>query len=131
MAATDGQLGSRTGPDKLRLKVWVIEEDGSEGEVVYDRQAACPSASLDDNAGACAEIDKGNVIIHRPSAWSLYSLLPQTAAETPGAQGLRAYPTAFSDRTILAFATGGDTGYTLELYDLKGALVQSIAAGTA
>jgi hypothetical protein len=117
--------------DRLRLKVWVIGEDGSEGALVYDNQAGCPLPDLDDNTPACAAIDKGSIVIHKSGIKSLSDLFALSAAEDLQAQRLQAYPTVFSDRTTLAFATGSDTDYTLELYDLKGALVRKIAADTA
>ncbi|MFD3001947.1 T9SS type A sorting domain-containing protein [Pontibacter toksunensis] len=129
VAATDGLFRAKTGPDQLRLKIWVLNEDGTEGEVVYDNQLGCTSASLDNNAPACDAIDRGSIIIHKPIR-SLNSALLQSSVVEPLSLGLQAYPTAFSDRTTLAFATESDTGYLLELYDLKGALVQHIAAGT-
>ncbi|WP_162056308.1 SBBP repeat-containing protein [Pontibacter pamirensis] len=131
IAATDGQFGSNTGPDQLRLKIWVINEDGTEGKVVYDNQTGCLSASLDNNAPACDAIERGAIIIHKPLGRSLSSVMSQRAVEQPTPQGLLAYPTAFSDRTTLSFVADSDTNYTLELYDLKGALVQRIAAGPA
>jgi uncharacterized delta-60 repeat protein len=130
IAATDGHLGPNTGPDQLRLKIWVMKEDGTEGEVVYDNQVGCTSASLDHNAPACSAIDRGDIIINKPQSGSLSSAISQNAVE-PAIEGLEVYPTAFSDRTTLSFATESETAYTLELYDLKGALVQSIATGQA
>ncbi|WP_162054891.1 T9SS type A sorting domain-containing protein [Pontibacter pamirensis] len=130
VTATDGQFRENTGPDQLRLKIWVMNEDGTEGEVVYDNQAGCTSASLDNNAPACDAIDRGAIIIHKPIK-SLSSALLQRSVVEPLPQGLEAYPTAFSDRTTLAFVTESNTGYLLELYDLKGALIQRIAAGTS
>ncbi|MFD3003042.1 SBBP repeat-containing protein [Pontibacter toksunensis] len=129
IAATDGQLGTNTGPDRLRLKIWVINEDGTEGSIVYDNQVSCTSASLDNNARPCDAIDKGNVIIHKPAGRSLSSVFSQNAMGEPELKGLQAYPTVFHDRTTLSFATDSDTNYALDLYDLKGALVQRISAG--
>ncbi|WP_347158709.1 T9SS type A sorting domain-containing protein [Pontibacter chitinilyticus] len=47
------------------------------------------------------------------------------------AAGLQAYPTIFADLTTHAFTAEQDTDNSLELYDLKGALVRKIAIGTA
>ncbi|MHA6249646.1 SBBP repeat-containing protein [Pontibacter sp. CAU 1760] len=129
VAATDGDLGEGNDPDMLRLRVWVIKEDGSEGETVYDNQIGCAAGSLDDNAPACQAIDKGNVIIHRSGIRGLASLFSLNAAAAP--QELQAYPTTFSDRTTIAFSLEEGEGYKLELYDLKGALVRQLTAGTA
>lgn len=129
IAATDGQLGFSSSPDQLRLRVWVIEEDGTEGAVVYDNQVGCSSANLDLNAPACSAIDRGDIIINKPQSNSLSSAISQNAVVESATQDLQAYPTAFSGRTTLSFATASEAGYTLELYDLKGALVRSIAAG--
>jgi hypothetical protein len=129
VSAVDGQGEKPKEEDKLRLRIWVINEDGSPGETVYDNQVGCPSANLDHHAEACAAIDKGSIVIHKHGIGSLVNLFALSAAEGPQAQGLKAYPTAFSDRTTLSFATDFDSDYALELYDLKGALVKRLAAG--
>jgi len=129
VAATDGNFGKASGKDQLRIQVWEIRSNGSRGMVVYDNQAAC-ATNLDDNATACQAIN-GNIIIHAPNMMGEQNS-KLIAAETPPAPAaLEAFPTAFSDRTTVAFSTDQDTDYTLELYDLKGALVRQLAAGAA
>ncbi|MDX5438392.1 MAG: T9SS type A sorting domain-containing protein, partial [Pontibacter sp.] len=115
------------GKDRLRLVIWQVNENGSKGEVLYDNQLSC---NLDLNAAACQEIERGSIVIHKRAIKSISDLLATAAAE-PAAQGLTAYPTAFSDRATLSFSTETGTDYILELYDLKGALVRKLATGTA
>lgn len=127
VAATDGQLGTNTGPDLLRITIWVINADGSEGPVVFDNQVGCPLANLDENTEACSAINKGAIVIYKPGAGS--TLFATEADST--ASKLEAYPTTFSDRTILAFTAESNAAYSLDLYDLKGTLIQRIASGPA
>jgi uncharacterized delta-60 repeat protein len=129
VAATDGGQGKSKNPDMLRIIIWEMNEDGSRGVVVYDNQPACGAGNLDENVVACYPIGGGNIVIHTPNLKSASTNASLAAEATP--PGLEAYPTAFSDRTTIAFATEQDTDYTLELYDLKGALVQEIKAGSA
>ncbi|WP_162055714.1 SBBP repeat-containing protein [Pontibacter pamirensis] len=131
VAATDGQLNRGTAQDKFRLKVWAVNPDGSQGPVVYDSQAACPSASLDDNALPCTDLERGNIIIHKPRSGNIFSTSSLPTEAAPGAPGLEVYPTAVSDRATLRFSLASSDDYTLELYDMKGALVKRIAAGAA
>lgn len=131
VAATDGQLGPDTGSDKLRLKIWAIRDDGTEGTVVYDNQVPCPSANQDDNAPACPEIDRGAIVIHKPNAKQFTYEHSLSAGVMLGADGLEVYPTSVSDRATVSFSLEGGGNYTLELYDMKGALVRRLAAGSA
>ena len=129
VAATDGNFGKARGEDQLRIQVWEIRSNGTRGAVVYDNQTAC-STNLDDNATPCQAIN-GNIIIHAPNMMAAQNSKPIAAVTPPAPAGLEAYPTAFSDRTTVAFSTDEDTDYTLELYDLKGALVRQLADGAA
>jgi hypothetical protein len=45
LTAIDGQTSGGGGVDKFRMKIWVINSDGSEGQVVYDNQMG---AGVDD-----------------------------------------------------------------------------------
>ncbi|WP_181885134.1 SBBP repeat-containing protein [Pontibacter diazotrophicus] len=129
VAATDGQFQENTEADKFRLVVWVINEDGSQGAIVYDNQVACLSSGMDLNMPPCSAIGQGFIVIHKPITRSVSG---NGLAYAEYEQRLEAYPTAFSDHTTLAFALEQDaTAYTLDLYDMKGTLVQRIAAGTA
>ncbi|MFD2247615.1 T9SS type A sorting domain-containing protein [Pontibacter ruber] len=130
VAATDGHFGPGSASDQLRLKIWVLNADGSEGEVVYDNQVGC-STNLDENAIACAGIKEGDVVINNNNDLNLFAQQLTTLGAAPETQEFQAFPTVFSDRTTLAFTTDRRSDYTLELYDLKGALVRKVSAGTA
>ncbi|WP_162055707.1 SBBP repeat-containing protein [Pontibacter pamirensis] len=131
VAAADGDFGESSAPDKFRLQIYVINEDGSQGAVVYDSQAGCPSARLDDNAEACTAIGGGNITIHKPSVNEVVDMLLFPARVVVEAQELEIYPTAVSDRATVSFSLEHPGDYALELYDMKGALVKRIAAGAA
>lgn len=133
VSAVDGDLKGSKGkknkePDRLRILVWEINKDGSRGETLYDNQLACPEQEL--NAQACQGIDRGSIVIHRKGTSSVSKPLAVFAAESPHAQGLTAHPTAFSERTSISFTLEHDSDYSLELYDLKGALIRKVAEGT-
>ncbi|WP_345158346.1 SBBP repeat-containing protein [Pontibacter saemangeumensis] len=130
LSAIDGQLEGLREEDRLLLRIWVMNGDGSPGAVAYDSQLGCASASLEDNAPACQQIDKGSIVIHRGGLRSVSDLLATAAAE-PTAQGLRVYPTAVSDRATVSFSLESASEYALEIYDTKGALVRHIASGSA
>lgn len=135
VSATDGNYNTKhtqrnKEEDRLRILIWELNADGTRGAVVYNNQAAC-STNLAENAPACAAIGGGNITIHGPSMKNSRENAVLALEEGPAAQGLMAYPTAFSKRTTLGFTTEQDTDYSLELYDLKGALVRRIATGTA
>ena len=130
VAATDGQLDRSRDRDKLRIMVWELNTDGTQGTVVYDNQAGC-STSLDENAAPCQVISGGNIVIHKPNLQSARNNALSAEETTPVNTELVAYPTTFDDRTTIAFSVQQETAYTLELFDLKGALVQRLASGTA
>jgi hypothetical protein len=46
LAAIDGQVSGGGGVDKFRMKIWLINDDGTDGVVVYDNQMG---AGVDDN----------------------------------------------------------------------------------
>ncbi|WP_162427231.1 SBBP repeat-containing protein [Pontibacter pudoricolor] len=130
VAATDWQLDKAKEDDRLRILVWEIQKDGTRGAVVYDNQTGC-STNLDENMEACQTIGGGNIVIHRYGGKNVSSQSALMVEPTPDQTELLAYPTAFSERTTLAFTSSEDAEYTLELYDLKGAMVRRIAAGSA
>jgi myo-inositol-hexaphosphate 3-phosphohydrolase len=66
-----------------------------------------------------------------PAATIVSMLQASVAKEIMPENDFIAYPTAFSDHTTLVFTSSHETAYTLDLYDLKGALVKHIAAGNA
>ncbi|PKV75946.1 outer membrane protein assembly factor BamB family protein [Pontibacter ramchanderi] len=132
VSAVDGDMKGGKGkksrqPDRLRILVWEVNKDGSRGQVVYDNQLACPGQEL--NAPACQPISGGNITIHKKGLKSELSLLAASLQAESG--GLSAHPTAFSESTTLSFTLERDADYSLELYDLKGALVRKVAEGTA
>ncbi|GAB3528726.1 hypothetical protein GCM10027443_07080 [Pontibacter brevis] len=132
VAATDGQHLNGNQPDELRIIIWEINQDGTQGPVVYDNQVACLSSSLYENLEPCSAIGQGAIVIHTPNTRSVSRKSVMAAEGAPVHPGLEAYPTAFHDRTTIAFAVEQNaTPYTLDLYDLKGTLVQRIASGTA
>ncbi|MFD3001816.1 T9SS type A sorting domain-containing protein, partial [Pontibacter toksunensis] len=89
------------------------------------------SASLDDNAEACTAIGGGNITIHKPSNRSFARKDAVAAGAAPEGHVLAVYPTSVSDRATLRFSLESADVYTLGIYDIKGALVRSIATGSA
>jgi uncharacterized delta-60 repeat protein len=133
VSATDGAQGpgKGKGTDFLRILVWELNADGSRGAVVYDNQTGFGGANLDENAHAVQPINGGNIVIHSPYLAQSNKHNALAGEGMPGRDGLQAYPTSFSDRTTLAFALEEDAAYSLDLYDMMGALVKQISAGEA
>ncbi len=136
ISATDGDYSTNKGKkgreqDRLRILVWEIAANSSPGAIIYDNQASCSSSGPDYNAKPCQTIGGGNIAIHVPNMKRDKKNTLPTMEYGPNPQPLQAYPTAFTDRTTLGFAFEQSTDYSLELYDLKGALVKQVAAGAA
>ncbi|PJJ60929.1 SBBP repeat-containing protein [Hymenobacter chitinivorans] len=127
VAATDGQAKRRTSPDKIRLKLWVLNADGSAGATVYDNQAGCGSAQLDENSEACTPLGGGSIVIHSGGKGEA----PATTTAVAAVVRLSAYPTVVSDQATVAFVAEQEGQYELACYDVRGVLVRTLAAGTA
>jgi hypothetical protein len=124
VAAIDGQYNKGTGPDKFRIKIW----DRSNGDiVVYDNNLNSVNAGED--ADPEMTIAGGSIVIHAAkSARESAASEPESAA---AALALNAYPNPFSGKATVRFVTAADEDYTLDVYDLKGMLVQRLKAGKA
>ncbi len=59
LTAIDGQINGGGGSDKFRIKIWVINANGSDGRTVYDNQMGA-----DDNATPSTVIGGGSIVIH-------------------------------------------------------------------
>ncbi|MFD2247169.1 SBBP repeat-containing protein [Pontibacter ruber] len=128
VSAVDGDLAQGRLQDRLRVKVWNL----ATGEIAYDLQTGAGEGAI-----ASTAISRGQIVIHRPLGRPLDLLaseaeqLSQELALLEPEQTLTVYPTAFSDRAITSFTLPFEEAYTLELYDLKGALVRHIASSRA
>lgn len=77
------------------------------------------------NAGCPLGGTRATTSLNATSSSSLQGLGKADAGE------LRAYPTPFSDKATIEFATTADENYSVRLYDMRGALVKELKAGTA
>lgn len=59
LTAVDGQVNGGGGVDRLRIRIWRINADGSDGEVVYDNQMDAP-----DDSDATTALGGGSIVIH-------------------------------------------------------------------
>ena len=59
LTAVDGQVSGGGGTDRFRIKLWRINADGTDGEVVYDNQMDAP-----DDSDAATAIGGGSIVIH-------------------------------------------------------------------
>ncbi|RDV10390.1 PKD domain-containing protein [Pontibacter diazotrophicus] len=125
LSAVDGAYNSSNPVDRFRIKVWLK----SNGQVVYDNQMGSS-----EDAEATTALDKGSIVIH-DSKFTSTSTSSLTAAPAQNSDFLEeqffSYPTVFSDINTVAFALDKIERFTLEVYDLKGALVQKVTSGLA
>ena len=59
LTARDGQASGGGGADGFRIKIWIIEADGSDGSVVYDNRIAEP-----EDSDATTVLGGGSIVIH-------------------------------------------------------------------
>ncbi|HEY4649868.1 MAG TPA: T9SS type A sorting domain-containing protein, partial [Pontibacter sp.] len=127
VSVEDGNLKGKDQADKFRIKIW----DRRDGAIVYDNNVAV-SEKGDDAAPATA-IGGGSIVIHEVKANAVTKttkLTTETSAQ-PVAGQFYNYPNMFTDRTTIAFSLEKSESYVLEVYDLRGALIKKVEAGTA
>ncbi|MFD2513094.1 SBBP repeat-containing protein [Pontibacter locisalis] len=117
--------------DKLRILIWVIDKEKTQGAIVFDSQPACSSANLEYNAPACDAIEQGSIVIHKQGMKHMKSESSLIAGENTESEEMVVYPNAFSDRAILSFRITSSSAYKVELYDRSGAMVKQVIAGVA
>ena len=59
LTSVDGQVNGGSGTDRFRIKVWRINADGTDGEVVYDNQM-----NQADDSNAASALGGGSIVIH-------------------------------------------------------------------
>ncbi|WP_299700520.1 PKD domain-containing protein [uncultured Pontibacter sp.] len=125
LSAIDGQVTGGGGYDKFRIKIW---DKNNNDLVVYDNNLGDGS----DDAFAETMIGGGSIVVHEALKASGGKKLTSTdGLEVKSSRDFYTYPTAFSDRTTIAFSLDREEDYTLEVFDVRGALVKRIANGTA
>jgi Tol biopolymer transport system component/PKD repeat protein len=62
LTAIDGDINGGGGADKFRIKIWSINEDGSDGDVIYDNQVDDDSS---DSADPTTVITSGQITIQK------------------------------------------------------------------
>ncbi|MDX5480101.1 MAG: YDG domain-containing protein [Hymenobacteraceae bacterium] len=128
LVATDGQVNGGGGVDKFRIKIW---NGSNESSVVYDNQMGAG-----DDENPVTALGGGSIVIHEVKAvggGAKSSKLVAEAAVQPELPEIQFYnyPNAFSDRTTIAFSLDKEESYSLEVYDVKGALVKKVSMGVA
>lgn len=63
LTAIDGQINGGGGTDKFRIKIWIINSNGTDSDVVYDNQVSC-SNGTSDTADPCTVLGGGSIVIH-------------------------------------------------------------------
>lgn len=59
LTAVDGQVAGGGGADRFRIKIWVINDDGTSGDVVYDNQMGAA-----EDSDATTALGGGSIVIH-------------------------------------------------------------------
>lgn len=131
LTAYDEQYKNKdnTAIDRLRMQIW----DVSSGKLkVYDNMLSEDELA---DPNELTRIGDGNVVIHRKltqSGKAALSKLPmQEKALLEQTNSFYNYPNIFSESTTIAFTLVEEQDFLLEVYDLKGALVKKVYAGTA
>ncbi|WP_299708600.1 MBG domain-containing protein [uncultured Pontibacter sp.] len=126
--AVDGDLKDSGNPDQFRIKIWVKNS----GQVVYDNQYGI--AENEEPTGDNTILGGGSIVIHENKALTASNGKKQeVAGQVNGLSTARFdnYPNAFSDQTTIRFAFDAEQSFSLEVYDIRGALVKKVATGKA
>ena len=124
VVATDGDINGGGGIDKFRIKIW--DNTGT----IYDHQMG----ALETDAPTTA-LAGGSIVIFEPAKGGSgkreigASTSPST--DVPAINQFLSYPNPFQDVTKIRFELEKEQQFSLEVYDIKGALVWKIDAGTA
>ncbi|MET3543226.1 hypothetical protein ABID22_003969, partial [Pontibacter aydingkolensis] len=124
ITAIDGHWNGGSGPDKFRIKIT------KNGSTIYDN-----GLGADENSDASTALGGGSIVIHEVKSVGKTSTSSKLITEAKPAleeQGtFYNYPNAFSDRTTIAFSLNKEESYSLDVYDVKGALVMKVSMGVA
>ncbi|MBC5773334.1 HYR domain-containing protein [Pontibacter sp. KCTC 32443] len=126
VSVIDGNLKGKAEADRFRIKIW----DRRSGAIVYDNQLGAA-----DNADATTAIGGGSIVIHDAKGGSLSTsttarlVTPSTIQQETGK--FYNYPNTFTDRTTIAFSLDREESYSLEVYDMRGALIRKVDMGVA
>ncbi|WP_161887806.1 HYR domain-containing protein [Pontibacter russatus] len=123
VSVIDGNLNGGDGIDRFRIR---IVGAGSPKAVVYDNELG-----IVENADATTAIGSGSIVIHNPNIKSTSSK-SVTAVEVPALSETTKfsnYPNPFNYRTTITFSTEKEESFALEVYEVKGALVQKVDMG--
>jgi hypothetical protein len=129
IVAIDGDWKDGGKPDRFRIKIV-----NSKGEVVYDNQIG--SAENTDDATVLGNNGSGggSIVIHEAKELTTSNGKKlESAQQLEGLSSARFdnYPNAFADQTTIRFAFDTEQSFTLEVYDIRGALVKKVATGKA
>ncbi|GAA4455126.1 hypothetical protein GCM10023189_22590 [Nibrella saemangeumensis] len=125
VSAIDGQVSGGGGTDKFRIKIWTLNSDTGQEQIVYDNNLS--ELNQAENADPETAIGGGSIVIHSEKS-------KREAAEpvlSADALVLRNYPNPVEGSTTIEFMLpqGGD--YSLDIQDLKGSVVRHLQAGKA
>lgn len=126
LSAIDGQVNGGGNVDKFRIKIW---DRNNRDVIIYDNNLG----DTGDDALAETILVGGSIVVHEAKkATSSSKLVAGGAVAEKTLKGsFYSYPTAFSERTTIAFSLEKEEAYVLEVFDMKGALVKKIASGSA
>ncbi len=121
----DGNLTGGDGFDYFRIKIWGA---GSSTNVVYDNELGEV-----ENADATTKIGSGSIVIHKPAQTSSKSSSAVAVTELPVSTEakLTSYPNPLTDEATVEFSVDQEEEYSLDIYDMKGALVKNLRKGKA
>ncbi|MFD2999130.1 PKD domain-containing protein [Pontibacter toksunensis] len=123
VSVIDGQISG--GVDKFRIRVW------NGGGVLYDNNVN--SSTQGEDSDPVTALGGGSIVIHKSTikSTSTTSALIALGDFETVSNKFYCYPTSFSDKSVLAFSLENEENFTLDIYDMRGALVSQVKSGTA
>jgi hypothetical protein len=115
ISAIDGDMDGAGDDDKLRIKIWDLED---QGQIIYDNQSGSSNQS-DPISG----IQSGSIMINSGSTSSEEKLQGEWVSE------LEIYPNPFSHTTIIGFKVKESAGLDIHICDLSGKRIKSLFHG--
>lgn len=122
-----GGSGINDRNDQLRIRIWDMNRGNA---IVYDNFEM--AGDIYDMTTAGQQIERGNILINSKELNELLASLQHSAmTDLPQLRAVEVYPNPAQSHTRIAFVLEQEGAYTLNLYDMKGALVKELKQGYA
>ncbi|WP_190300363.1 MBG domain-containing protein [Rufibacter hautae] len=125
--AIDGQASSAGGSDRIRMKI-----TDAAGATVYDNMIGALD-NADISTVTNTTLGGGSIVIHEAAKTGTKTSSAIAVAELPVSQEVKftSYPNPLTYEASVEFNVAQDEAYSLDIYDMKGALVKQLQKGKA